>query len=285
LNPGTDPLPAPTLAGARRYLLGRQSPGGGFCVYRSELLDEPNLFDTWHGVAALGLLGVPVPDARRCARFVAAQAVEHQARALYYRVRSLLALQCPDPLAQKVRAAVAELSAPLPDAGAPSQIAGALQALRHVVWLKRHFGCDCPLEDIAAALRRLEDGAGGFPTPPDLATTHAAWAVLRLCDQAPSPRSIDFVAALAVPGFGFRLTANSLSPNLETTCAGIRCCRWSDQRVVYASDAADFILACQSGRGGFSRAPDALPDLYCTHLALEGLSLLCGPLGPAGDGA
>jgi hypothetical protein len=41
---------------ACRYLLGRQSPTGGFCFYRSEYLDEANLFDTWHAVAALALL-------------------------------------------------------------------------------------------------------------------------------------------------------------------------------------------------------------------------------------
>lgn len=41
----------------RNYLLGRESPSGGFCFYRTDYLDEPSLFDTWHATAALGLLG------------------------------------------------------------------------------------------------------------------------------------------------------------------------------------------------------------------------------------
>jgi prenyltransferase beta subunit len=37
-----------------------------------------------------------------------------------------------------------------------------------------------------------------------------------------------------------------------------------------------FILDCQTGDGGFARAPDALPDIALTHLALAGLDALAG---------
>jgi hypothetical protein len=271
-------LAAP-LACARDYLLGRQSPAGGFCVYRSEWLDEPNLFDTWHAVAALGLLRTPVPDAAACARFVASRAVQPQPHALYYRVRSLRALGASDPRNGQVRDAVAHLVEQLPAAGTPtSRLAGLLQALRHGVWLKNHFGLPSPHAAIADALRSLQDDGGGYPVPADLVTTEAVCAVLRLCGQDIAARTADYVDALAVPGCGFRLTAASLSPTLETTSAGIRCTLASGRTVRYAANAQRFILACQGGRGGFARAPDALPDIACTHLALEALKLLNGEL-------
>jgi hypothetical protein len=271
---------ASALADARAYVLGRQSPSGGFCVYRSELLDEPNPFDTWHALGTLGLLGAQVPHAGACAQFVAAQAVEPQAHALYYRVRSLQALRHPDPKATEVRDTVADLVEHVPAPGMPvSQLGGSLQALRHTLWLKRQFGCELGQAGIVEALLHLADAGGGFPVPPDLLTTQAACAVLNLCGHAIPDRTAEYVESLAVPGFGFRLTANSLSPNLDTTCAGIQCCVWMHRALRHACDAQRFILACQDGRGGFARAPGALADLACTHLAIEGLGQLCEPFG------
>jgi hypothetical protein len=270
---------ASALADAQRYVLSRQSPSGGFCVYHSELLDEPNPFDTWHALGTLELLGVQVPHANACARFVAAQPVEPQVHALYYRVRSLQALRHPDPKDAEVRDAVAGLVEHAPAPGTPSsQLGGSLQALRHTVWLKRQFGCALRQAGIVEALLRLEHAGGGFPVPPDLLTTQAACAVLHLCGHDIPARTGEYVASLAVPGYGFRLTGNSLSPNLDTTCAGVQCCAWMHRPVTHASDAQRFILACQDGRGGFARAPGALANLASTHLAIEGLSLLCGPI-------
>lgn len=62
---------AVATAKARSYLLGRQSDNGGFCFYRSEHIDEPNLHDTYHAVmAALALLGADVPRVDALARFL-----------------------------------------------------------------------------------------------------------------------------------------------------------------------------------------------------------------------
>lgn len=51
------------LARAAQCIAGRQCEGGGFCVYRNAYLEEPNLSDTWHALAALKLLDVAVPRA------------------------------------------------------------------------------------------------------------------------------------------------------------------------------------------------------------------------------
>lgn len=264
-------------ARARTYVLSRQSPHGGFCAYRSDLLDEPNLSDTWHAVAALALLDTPVPDGLTCARFVAELPVDGQAHALYYRVRILEALQCIDPKTDQVREAVDALVARVPWRHTPVvQVSGQLDALRHVVWLQRHTGLTVPSIEVVQALLQLQSPQGGFPHPPDLVTTQAAWAVLRLCGVDVPPGAAEYVQCLATPGYGFRLTNHSLSPNIETLCAGVQCATWAQRPVAWANDALRFLLACQGGRGGFARAPGALPDLICTHRVLEGLQLLSG---------
>lgn len=85
------------LQRASAYLLGKQSPQGGFCFYRGYYLEEPNLADTWHGLAVLrNLLHAELPQWKRHAEFVVSQTVEPQPFALYCRVRSLRALDTLD---------------------------------------------------------------------------------------------------------------------------------------------------------------------------------------------
>lgn len=275
-------MAAPSLAGAaldraQAYLLDRQSPEGGFCFYRGYYLEEPNLSDTWHAIAALELLGADLPDRGRHARFVIGQRVDQQPGGLYCRVRSLLALGVEDPAADAVCSAVAGLQVTLPAGLADAPSAGPLQRLRTILWLKRHFGLPADTGDLALALSRAEHAGGGYGMPPNLTDTEAAIALLLCCSHEPAAHTGAFVQGLAVSRFGFRLTADSLSPNLETVCAGMLSCHRLGVPVPYADDAAAFVLSCQTGNGGFARASGALPDLALTHRALKALAAHAAP--------
>lgn len=206
--------------------------------------------------------------------------MKEQPYALYFRVRSLCLLDNPDPEHAALHAAVAALATPVPDLERLADPTDALYHLRLVLWLKRHFDLDFPARDIARSLLANEHTDGGFGVPPSLLATRLVLAVLALCEARPTARTEALVARMATPGFGFRLLAGSLAPNLETTCAGISCCRRLNLSITHAADALTFILDCQAGGGGFARAPDALPDLAFTHLALAGLEVLAGPLHP-----
>ena len=277
-HPRKNPLLS-ALDRARDYLMERQSPGGGFCFYRGYYLEEPNLSDTWHAVAALtGLLGVVLPERDSHADFIIGQPIEPQPLVLYCRVRALLALGVDDPESATVQSAVVDLQRHLPDLAMHTSLSAALQRLNCTLWLKRHFGLMLAADDLAHPLLQGEHADGGFGTPPNLLDTEAAIAVLMLCGHAPAERTGEFVNRMAVPGFGFRLTANSLSPNLETTCAGmLSCCRLG-LPIPHARDAIAFVLSCQTGNGGFARAADALPDITLTHLALAALARHMAPL-------
>lgn len=261
------------------YLLERQSPAGGFCFYRGYYAEEPNLADTWHALATLiGLLGVMLPDKDKHAAFVIEQPVDPQPVTLHARVRALQTLGIDDPHSVEVADAVASLPVKSIDHAMQISLEAALRRLRCTLWLKRHVGQVVAIDALAQALLRIEHTDGGYGTPPNLIDTEAVIAVLALCGhRVPTERTGAFVQRMAIPGFGFRLTADSLSPHLETTCAGIFACCRLGLPVPHAEDAMTFILSCQAGNGGFARAADALPDLSLTHLALAALSAQVAP--------
>lgn len=261
------------------YLLERQSSAGGFCFYRWEHIDEPNLSDTWHAVAVLrGLLGRAVADSEQHIDFVAGLDVTPWPMSLHDRVHTLDLLDGADSKAAAVRALVASLPVRAPTMGPAPTITHELESLRATLWLKRRFGLTIPSDQIVRALRQLELDGGGFGEPANLIDTALAIAVLRLCGHGVSRRTSDFVIRMAVPSFGFRLTERTLSPNLETTCAGIVSCERLGIAVPYSTAATSFILSCQTGSGGFARSAGALPSFEFTHLAIESLRMLRGPL-------
>ncbi|MCP8465965.1 hypothetical protein NK553_18600 [Pseudomonas sp. ZM23] len=255
---------------ARNYILERASPGGGFCFYRGYHLEEPNLSDTWHSTRAWTLLtNALLPERAKHIDFVLSQGIGSQPFALYHRVRSLQELQAEDPDAPRVREAVASLPLTLPHASAPT-LQASLHALFYSLWLRQHFGL--PMaggHSLGQELQAMENVEGGFGRPSNLHDTVEALRVLEVCGCGVEEKTANFVRRVAVAGFGFRLTETSLSPCLETTCAGIACSISLGIPIDYALDAIDFILACQTGHGGFAFRPGGLPDLAWTHLALE----------------
>lgn len=261
------------------YLLERQSGAGGFCFYRWEHVDEPNLSDTWHAVAVLrGLLRRAVPDAGRHIGFVGGLDVTPWPISLHDRVHTLDLLDGTDPKAGSVRAFVSSLPVRVPAMEHAPGLSHALESLRATLWLKRRFGMTIRADSLVHGLRRLEREGGGFGEPANLLDTAMAIAVLRLCGHGVSPRTAEFVMRLAVPGFGFRLTERTHSPNLETTCAGVVSCERLGMAIPYSDASKSFILSCQTGSGGFARSAGALPSFELTHMAMESLRILHGPL-------
>jgi hypothetical protein len=234
-------------------------------------LEEPNLADTWHGIAALSLLGTTPWERDGHVAFIVEQPIEPQPFALYYRVRALGLLGVTDPMEADVRWAVKSLLIRLPDRSADASLTVSLQRMRCVLWLKQHFEISIETDKPLQALLNCEDEKGGYGIPPNILDTEAAVGVLQLCDRPIVSRTKEFIRSMAEPNFGFRLTAGALSPNLETTCAGVISCSRIGMTVPNAKAATAFILSCQAGNGGFGRTADALPDLALTHMALTTL--------------
>lgn len=259
-----------------RYLRERQSPGGGFCFYRSEYLDEPNISDSYHAVRTLHLLGAEVraQDALR----ELAQSFLHSPHALarYYAVLLLRTLD-PDfrPSAQWCAQVAAWPFPALPASDSPG-LSNWLEQARILARLKSLFADAAELAEPLRGLRQLEHPEGGFGKPPNLWDSWLALDMLRRGEAAGVclPRTREFIERLQVPFIGFSLTEGSLTANLDVLFAGLRCCRALGLAVRFAPQLKALIQACQSGKGGYARAPGASPNIEYTYKAIWALCCL-----------
>lgn len=274
----TSSFPAPTSTDRRRshavtaaavsYLLGRQSPNGGFCFYRTNGVEEPNLFDTFHAVAALTQLGCPVPRQPVLINFLQRFALDEQTNALYYRAFTLKNLGRAD----LVDTGAIHRLALEPPLSQRITLSAALRRLYQGLQLKRGFGgVAADFGGLAKAVCALQDhgGYGDKPNLEDTATALSVLAVLGALDRHTAARARPFVDALQVEGFGFTLTLDSLKPGLDVIRAGIEACDLLDLPLRFGSAIERLVLACQAADGGFARVPGALPEIESTHHAIE----------------
>lgn len=268
---------------AQQYLLEHQSPIGGFCFYRWQGLDEPNLRDTWHALAALTLLGAEVPRRGAVAAFLATF-TPLGLDDLCNQARALERLGCSDAVDTLNREKIAALDAAavLVDQHLPVSA-----RLDHALRILRVQQCLSTIRrpaESAACARTLEHD-GGWGDKPNLGDTWSALAVLDACgDHSFTDATRQFVDALQIASFGFKATLDSMYVHLGVTYAGVSACNLLALPLRHAAAAVDFVLACQTGDGGFARAPSALPDIALTHRALQALitaGALAGPSTPA----
>lgn len=262
------------FARAARYLRGRQSPQGGFCFYRTAELDEPSLFDTYHAVAALALLGDTVVEQGALLRFVRSFPSTGQLPALYYRAFILQHLARPDLIERnEIRRLLLALPAP-----GRTPLSSVFRGMFETVRLKRLLGGDLAAPAVVQWIAGVQR-EGGFGKKPNLLDTRHALHVLTDLDglkEAVASAARDFVDALQVPTFGFTVARDSLSSSLEIIHAGVQCCRQLGLPVRYPREVQAFVVACQTSDGGMSRVPGALPEIESTHYGIAILRNLGG---------
>jgi hypothetical protein len=262
---------------AESYIHSRQSSRGGFCFYRTEYVDEPNLHDTYYAVAALTLWGLAIPRRDELLRFVDRFPIWGLSYLYHYALTLDLLGQAA--LVNKERLEqIRRLTIP----AAPPQGSGrvrawlentlmSLELKQRLVKLPGHSA-------IAGFVSTLEDEGGGFGDKANLWDTFLALRILALLGQRQTtPGTYGFIAARQVPALGFALTADSLMANLDVLYAGVQCCAMLEAPIAYRNDVLSGVLACQSADGGFSRAPAARPDLEATYRALQTLHSLNRP--------
>jgi hypothetical protein len=248
------------------YLLGRQSANGGFCFYKSQYVDEPNLSDTYHAVAALRLLGREIPRAGALLGFLRAFPAEN-VHALYYQAFTLDRLAPPVSPDAAQRARIRELSVTVPRDGAVRN--GWLLRTLRLLRLKRRFAA-APKQPLLAVYVEHPETSHGRGDKPNLENTWLCLCIGALVSQRlPARETRVFVDGLQVPVLGFTATSDSRTATLEVIHAGLRACALLGLPLRFPADILGFVLGCQAADGGFARTPDALPDIEMTRRALQ----------------
>lgn len=266
----------------RQYILGRQSPQGGFCFYRYEPwgVEEPNASDTCAAVASLRLLGVDIPRRAELAAWPCN-------------------LQAADGGYPSLRIAEAALDALRLLDGEPkydprSLIQGRILRISQRVqregrvrqWLDsaaRGARLLCALRLPAEPLRASVSSHLGPERRPwgDVAT--AAWSVidtwcmldllLHLRLEAPSA-TLQYLRACEDGRRGINRVPHAITTSLKVQLAGLRAFGCLAATPRHKDAIAAFAARCQSTAGGFARVPGALPNLRDTCRALTVLSAL-----------
>lgn len=259
---------------ARRYLLDRQSKDGGFCYYRSAYLDEPNLSDTYYAVGALELIDSS-PEHRGSLIDFASRFIDvRQAPARYQAASLLRCVQGTEFQPQKDWVdEVSRWTIPEPPGRNSPRLSAWLNRIRTLVQLKNGFASFRDRDRVALTIRALEHRAGGFGNCPNILDTSMALEILGQCEGTPVrlPLTRQFVDSLQVRFIAFTLTPSCSTTNVDVISSGLQCCIALDIPVRFATEASSFVKACQSGNGGFARAPSASATIEFTYKSLWSL--------------
>lgn len=270
-----------SCARASLYVLGRQCRNGGFCFYRNEHLEEPNLSDTWHALASLKLLGTAAPRAQTLEAWL--EAIDPgglHPEALHDWVFSRQMLRAdwqPDPQICRRIAALELLPSQREGGGSYS-----LAALLRIVRLKSGFSTlERPADLIAWLDRHRHGGYGDKPNLQETAQALELLAAFGTPDQTAVTRV--FVDSLQSQLMGFNNTLDSRYCRLDILLAGVRCCAQLNLPIRHADVIAKTVFSAQREDGAFADVPGALPNLETHYSALRLLDLLQRLRRPGGN--
>lgn len=267
----------------REYIVGRQTPEGGFCFYRYGAwgVEEPNAGDTGSAVASLTWLDEPVPRREQLIGWL----LDQQATGGGYSSPMiadavLSALQCLearpryDPSRYLLAWARRISATDLASMDARAWLDSARRCARLLVL---HGVSVLDLRNKApSVLAKQRHGSGGYiaEAPNLLSTWHALELMATLQLRFDSKETIDFLRECEHAQWGFTLAPASTATSLEVQWAGTRALRRVGAPPRWPDAVQRFAARCQSPGGGFSRVPGALPGLQETAWALGALTRL-----------
>ncbi|MGV8078578.1 MAG: prenyltransferase/squalene oxidase repeat-containing protein [Syntrophales bacterium] len=266
-----------------RYIRERRCKGGGYCFYR---LEEPNGSDTYHALSSLRWLGRLERDEETAAFLLDRQAPDGSYESILQAGYCLkgLAILGMKPEADPCAYILGHLRAYDVDR-LPAEVTSIFGRMLAVVELLCLRDLPVPVQQKEAVvdfLLRYRQADGGFGDPhSNLVETCQAVQMLSWLDYPAAGLGADrFLAACEHPSSGFVDLPGTTLSFLEHVHAGIFLSRILGRKVRHAAGCTEFIRACQTRNGGFSRsAHDGIATLEDTHLAVEAWSLLPGAGG------
>jgi prenyltransferase beta subunit len=284
-------LPADAVAGIQQFLLGRQSPSGGFL----NRAGEPDLYYTFFALAGLLALGTPVTSNQTqtyLAEFGTGKNLDFVALASLLRSRASLRLAGATkmPTADD-RAILDRLECyRAADGGYHHAHQSAAQSTLYGTHLVREVYSDLKLEppladNLPLARFRARDGGysnqTGMPQGTTPATASAAMLVGAI-NPAAAAEIVDWLLARASEHGGFLAAPHAPMPDLLSTATALYALRNLQVGIKpeLAETCQNFIETLWQDDGGFSgHLVDTVTDCEYTFYAVLAIACLGGPAG------
>jgi hypothetical protein len=271
---------------AGQYVLGRRTPEGGYCFYRTPEwgVEQPNAPDTLAALESLRLLGITIPAAAQTGQWLRSLQDERGdyptvtigwAALCALDVLALTPIFSPDQWLGRRTEALAghDRSGDLRSAIIDALRLVELVHLRHGTLGGRERQGIATLLDAARAPR------GGWARPgADLETTAIGMRLAQLADVRwhPDPQLAAFLCRCEDELLGLRLAPNTRATSVGALWGGLTLSRVLRQRLRYVGAIGAQLALLQRPDGGLGERHWAISTLQATWRGLETARLLAG---------
>jgi prenyltransferase/squalene oxidase-like repeat protein len=270
-----------------RYVLGRRTPEGGYCFYRTPqwAVEEPNAPDTLAALESLKLLDAGIPEPQQTGEWLCGLQSESGGYPTLtigwaaLRALELLTVQpklCPD------RWLCGRLDA-FRDCDGPRAWRTAIVDATHLCELMRlrHNALGGSERD---SMARLLDAAcaadGGWASPgADLETTAMGVRLARMIDPhwQPDPSLVTFLGRCEDELLGLRLAPYARTTAVGALWGGLALADTLHRRLCYISAVQQQLILLQRPDGGLGARHRAISTLQATWIGLKAGALLNRP--------
>jgi hypothetical protein len=265
-------------------VLGRRTPEGGYCFYRTPEwgVEEPNASDTLAALEALRILGVAPPEPEVTGRWLQALQDEDggypSLRIGWAALRAiaLLGMQPAHPPTKWV----AHRAKLLLRGNGPRDWRGALGNALHLVELLSLTSSNPDTEERRALTRLLDrssDPNGGWTRPgADLEATAVALRLVRLArlSRHVEPNVAEYLRRCEDGVLGLRLTPNTVSTSVGALWGGLYIAHALGLYLSYPGEIRKSLMLLQRPDGGLGTRHRAITHLQDTWLGLEAACML-----------
>jgi len=267
-----------------RYVLGRRTPEGGYCFYRTPqwAVEEPNAPDTLAALESLRLLDVDIPAPQQAGDWL--RGLQDNDGGYPTLTIGWAALRALDVLGAQPKFSPDQwLDARLHafcDCGGPRDWRAAIVDAVHLCELMRlrDSAFDGSVRDsIEALLDSARAAGGGWASPgADLETTGMGLRLARLVNPnwRPDLRLSTFLVSCEDELVGLRLTPDARTTSVGALRGGLALACALHRRLRYLDAVEQQLALLQRADGGLGARHRAISALQATWLGLEAMALL-----------
>ena len=269
-----------------RYVLGRRTPEGGYCFYRTPqwAVEEPNAPDTLAALESLNLLDVDIPAPRQTGDWL--RGLQDECGGYPTLTIGWAALRALDVLAVEPNLSPDDWLRGRIDVfcgcAGPRDWRVAIIDAVHLCDLMRlrHSALrQSERDSIAALLDAARSGDGGWASPgADIATTAVGLRLAQLVDPhwRPDPSLATFLDRCEDEMLGLRLAPGAGTTSVGALWGGLALGHALHRRLRYLGAVEQQLVLLQRPDGGLGARHRAISSLQATWLGLEAAALLDG---------